>query len=122
MKLKNLIKEVKTKEKQYKTLKLSIVYSVYEDDKLVYIGLGGRNKRKASGRLNEHSHDGTFSSFRFNYMVNLYMKDNKLSYDEAQQKWDTLEWNAYYVIGSEALKKKEHELITKHNPKYNRTK
>jgi len=113
--LTQIIKEVSSVEK---TLNYSyaVLYRVYESNTLIYIGIGGLGKRKASGRLKEHYKAVMPSSFKWKILQREWLLGK--SFNEAEAVWDSLIWD--YEIGSnEDIKIKEKELIKKYQPKYN---
>ena len=94
-----------------------ILYRVYEDSELIYVGIGGIAKRKPSGRLVEHRAEKHWSSFKHNYMVcDGWQKG--ISHDERLEQWDSLDWQ-FDLIDLRELKNIESELINEHQPIYN---
>ena len=118
MLLKNAIEFARKNEKNLNYN--SIVYKVYEQDELIYVGIGGKGKRKGSGRLAEHKSESLYSSFRFQY----YMDKWDLGYTRAQanEMWNNLDWGLIQFYEIEDADLKETELISTFSPKYNRDK
>ena len=111
-----VIKEVGLIEKEVK-VPVSVLYKVYESNELIYIGIGGNGKRKASGRLREHYKAAMPSSFKWKILKREWC-NNGLSFNEAESVWDSLVWE--YEIGTNYdIRKKEQQLIKKYQPKYN---
>ncbi len=116
--LEQAIKQAKSIEKDLG--KNCIVYQVYENQKLIYTGIGGKGKRKGSGRLSEHNSESLYSSFRFQYYVSKW--DLGYSRNETNQMWNNLEWE---ITQFETIKEAdllETQLIQNHKPKFNRDK
>ena len=113
--LTKVIKELKEIEKNSKDLS-SVLYKVYENDSLIYIGIGGKGKRKASGRLKEHYKAAMPSSFKWKILLREW--NNGKSPIEAESIWDNLIWE--YELGNrDYIENKEKQLIKEYQPKYN---
>lgn len=118
MLLKNAIQFARNGEKDFGYN--CIVYKVYEQDELIYVGIGGKGKRKGSGRLAEHKSESLYSSFRFQY----YMDKWDLGYTRAQadEMWSNLDWGLIQFNNIEEADSAETLIINKFSPKYNRDK
>jgi hypothetical protein len=123
MLLKDAIKEAKEQEKKYRTHKL--IYKVYDpidDYELVYIGMGGLNHRKGSGRLIEHSSTDNFSSFKSKYLMSCLEKYSRVEFQDCINNYDNLRWEIetyprHYTPTQ--VKQIEDTLIRENSPKYN---
>ena len=118
MKLKELIKESRNNEKL--TGKGFTVYRVFENEVLIYVGLGGKGKRPGSGRLAEHNSTSLFSSFRHQYYMDKWYKGN--TPDEAMAMWDNLSWDAIYCESIRTMEEMESSIIRAVQPYFNRNK
>lgn len=115
MTLQQAVEQCRRQEKDLPTH--GILYRVYEDGELIYVGIGGIAKRKPSGRLVEHRAEKHWSSFKHNYMViDGWLKG--IDYYERLQQWDSLEWQ-FQFIHLDELNIKESELINEQRPIYN---
>lgn len=119
-----VIKDVREIEKQLEYIP-AVLYRVYEANELIYIGIGGNGKRKASGRLREHYKAAMPSSFKNKILwreIRKNGRNNGLNGEEmadaAEKAWDNLRW-CYELGTKEDIKIKEKELIKKYQPKYN---
>lgn len=109
-----IIQEVKGVETQNPN-KL-ILYKVYESGFLIYIGIGGKGKRKPSGRIMEHYKATMPSSFKWKILEREWLKGK--TREEAETTWDNLVWN--YELGDrDYIESKEQELIKQYQPQYN---
>jgi len=122
MKLPDLVKHAVEVEKDFGNLQSYVVYRVYENNELIYVGIGGKGRRKGSGRLKEHLSDSLFSSFRFQYMVLHCIRDLEWGFYEAQKRWENLEWEVDFFWSFRECDEKETQLINEHNPIFNRDK
>lgn len=116
MDLKAAIQSAITIENQ--TGNYKIVYQVFENNKLIYVGIGGSGKRKGSGRLKEHLGDSVYSSFRQQY----YFEQWKQGYnmDEAHELWNKLFWDVSCFNQYSEVKQIEKQIIEDKKPKFNR--
>jgi hypothetical protein len=100
-----------------------ILYKLYEDGELVYVGIGGvKGKRKGYLRLREHFKASMPSSLKWKILSKKLSEPtteigiNPL--EEAEKYWNSLLWE--FTNGdAEYIANKEKELIEKLNPKYN---
>ena len=94
-----------------------ILYKLYEDGELVYVGIGGvKGKRKGYLRLKEHFKASMPSSLKWKILEKRWIAgDNR---EEAENYWNSLLWE-FTNGGPEYIANKEKELIEKYNPKYN---
>jgi hypothetical protein len=113
--LTEVIKEVSSVEKTV-DYNPAVLYRVYESNKLIYIGIGGLGKRKASGRLKEHYKAVMPSSFKWKILQREWLCGK--SFNEAESVWDSLGW-CYEIGTNDDIKMKEKELIKEYQPKYN---
>jgi len=120
--LPQVVKWATATEKQFGSLKMYVVYRVYENDELVYVGIGGKGNRKGSGRLKEHMSDSLFSSFRFQYMVLHCIRDLEWGFYEAQERWENLQWEIEYYWDFNSCDERETMLINEFDPVFNRDK
>jgi len=116
MNLKSAIQNATTIEKQ--TGNYKIVYQVFENNKLIYVGIGGSGKRKGSGRLKEHLSDSVYSSFRQQYYIEKWILGYNI--DEAHEMWDALFWDVSYFNQYNDVKQIEEQIIKDKKPKFNR--
>lgn len=108
------IQEVKGVETQNPS-KL-ILYKVYEEGSLIYIGIGGKGKRKPSGRIMEHYKATMPSSFKWKILEREWLKEK--TREEAESTWNSLVWD--YELGDrDYIESKEQELIKLYQPQYN---
>ena len=103
------------------TNKNSILYKVYENSELIYVGVGGRGTRPGSGRLKEHRGVSVFSSFRHQYYWYNAPKFNGIK-KEIDHKWDKLEWEIIQFNQFKDVYDLEEQLIHEFNPMFNRDK
>lgn len=108
------IREVKGVELQHPN-KL-ILYKVYERDSLIYIGIGGKGKRKPSGRIMEHYKSTMPSSFKWKILEREWLKGK--TREDAETTWNSLVWD-YELGDKDYIETKEQELIKKYQPPYN---
>ena len=97
----------------------SILYQVFENDQLIYVGIGGKNKRKGSGRLKEHKSNSMYSSFRFQYYIKKW--DEGLDRNKVDEMWSKLKWKVT-LSSFDDVNQLETNIITEHNPIFNRDK
>lgn len=98
--------------------KNSILYKVFEDGILIYVGIGGRGERKGSGRLKEHLSKSVYSSFRQQYYFYCWdMGDRRKVVDD---KWNMLNWEIKQFDTFEKASQLEKEIIKTYSPKFNR--
>jgi hypothetical protein len=95
----------------------SILYQVFENDQLIYVGIGGKNKRKGSGRLKEHKSNSMYSSFRFQYYIKKW--DEGLDRNKVDEMWSKLKWKVT-LSSFDDVNQLETNIITEHNPMFNR--
>jgi hypothetical protein len=118
MRLQEALKQARLEEKNNN--KHSIVYQVFDNGSFDYVGIGGKGKRKGSGRLAEHKGESVYSSFRFQYYMNKW--DEGFTRKEVNKMWDKLEWKITQFNTIEEADSLETELIKEFNPKFNRDK
>lgn len=114
---KSLLSEAYNSLREFeKTGKVSIVYKVYDNKKLIYIGKGGSRKTKAHKRLYDH-HLSWCSSFKhkFLHLDRIY---KGMDVEKAFSDWDSLKWDVY-LVDFDKLTDTENMLIKKYKPIYN---
>ena len=97
-----------------------IIYKVYENQNLIYVGIGGKGKRKGSGRLTEHKSKSLYSSFRFQYYIDKW--DKGFTRKDTDKMWEFLDWEIAQFNSIEKVGDIETQLIKTHNPIFNRDK
>ena len=117
MKLQEALQQARLGEKNNQH---SIVYQVFDNDSFDYVVIGGKGKRKGSGRLAEHKSESVYSSFRFQYYMSKW--DEGFSRKEVDKMWDELEWEINQFNTIEEANNLETQLIKNFNPKFNRDK
>jgi len=118
MKLQEVLKQARLEEKNNN--KHSIVYQVFDNNNFDYVGIGGKGKRKGSGRLAEHKGESVYSSFRFQYYISKW--DEGFTRSEVDKMWENLKWKITQFETIEEADKLETQLIKDYNPKFNRDK
>jgi len=118
MLLENAIKFARDGEKDFGYN--CIVYKVYEQDELIYVGIGGKGKRKGSGRLAEHKSESLYSSFRFQYYMDKW--DLGHTRTQANEMWNNLNWDLIQFNSIKDADFTETLIINDFSPKYNRDK
>ena len=116
--MKNLVETIEQAKLKYKTDGISpILYKLYEDGELVYVGIGGvKGKRKGYLRLREHFKATMPSSLKWKILEKRWIAGD--TREEAENYWNSLLWE-FTNGGPEYIANKEKELIETHNPKYN---
>jgi len=122
--MKNLLEISEQAKLKYQTDGMSpILYKLYEDGELVYVGIGGvKGKRKGYLRLKEHYKASMPSSLKWKILSKKLSEPtteigvNPL--EQAEKYWDSLLWE-FTNGGPEYIANKEKELIEMYNPKYN---
>lgn len=95
-----------------------ILYRVYENSELIYVGIGGISARKPSGRLAEHYAPYHYSSFKHNYMIDDGWKIG-VSFKERLKDWNSLKWE--FETGNVSwCQEMEKKIKLEHRPKYNK--
>ena len=118
MLLKEAIQCARDNEKQNNTK--CVVYQVYENDSLIYVGIGGKGKRNGSGRLAEHKSESLFSSLKSQYYISKW--DKGYTRQEASKMWDNLNWKITQYTTIKEADNLETNLVKKFNPIFNRNK
>lgn len=116
--MKNLLDTINEAKTKYKKDGISpILYKLYENGELVYIGIGGvTGSRKGYLRLKEHFKATMPSSLKWKILKNKWIEGK--SFEDAEKYWESLLWEFENGDG-EYIANKEKELIEKYNPKYN---
>jgi hypothetical protein len=120
--MKTLLETITEAKEKYKKDKVSpILYKLYENGELVYIGIGGcRGNRKGYLRLQEHYKATMPSSLKWKILkIKLSQpttSNNPL--EDAEKYWNSLSWE-FENGTNEYITNKEKELIEMYNPKYN---
>ena len=122
--MKNLLEISEQAKLKYQTDGMSpILYKLYEDGELVYVGIGGvKGKRKGYLRLKEHYKASMPSSLKWKILSKKLSEPtteigvNPL--EQAENYWNSLLWE-FTNGGPEYIANKEKELIEMYNPKYN---
>jgi hypothetical protein len=116
--MKTLVEQIEVSRKFYNDTGISgVLYKVYENNQLIYIGIGGKGNRKGFQRLQEHHKSQMYSSFRFKYIYTEgIMKE--VHWKKREEDWVNLVWEIEMGDIND-LKGKEKELIRKYKPYYN---
>lgn len=120
MSLIDAIKESKRLEKQKGYHKIIYrVYDPHQNNELVYVGIGGRGKRKGSGRLEEHN-SNHYTNFRTRYVILEGLKEREdMQIKEMCDRWDNLKWEFDLYDEETNVKDIEQKLIIENSPRYN---
>lgn len=120
--MKTLIEVVKeSRDKYYQDRISPILYRLYEDGELVYVGIGGvKGNRKGFLRLREHYKASMPSSLKSKILVTRLSKPTAAMnpYQEAVDYWNSLLWE-FETGDAMEIANKEKELIKMYQPKYN---
>lgn len=93
-----------------------VLYKMYEDGELVYVGIGGKSNRKGWQRLYEHYKATMPSSLKWKILKNKWIEGK--SFEEAESYWLSLKWE-HEVGDIDYILNLEKQLIKKYQPKYN---